>query len=236
MITQGVFGYIIGKKKRIMKVEDDADLLWQILIREIYVLMKHFGSKEELKKSFEKIKTTKNKPKIEDIEKCKIFTDLEVSTKTVKDWNCLLKLCQSSYINILEAGYILNQKDEYGFIFLLNLNNFSVSYYDNNSISKVTIDEIMLFDDMPKKTYIEIINDMKERFIIWNDKYSKVNEELAKLNKLKQEVKRQGAGNIEDKLDKLIYDMNFERGQLNINRRFFYTRLKWLDLIEENSI
>jgi flagellar motor component MotA len=94
----------------------------------------------------------------------------------------------------------------------------------------------MLFDDMPKKTYIEIINDMKERFIIWNDKYSKVNEELAKLNKLKQEVKRQGAGNIEDKLDKLIYDMNFERGQLNINRRFFYTRLKWLDLIEENSI
>ena len=53
MVTKGAFGYIIGKKKRIMIVNDDADLLWQILVREIYVLMKHFVTKEELQKAFE---------------------------------------------------------------------------------------------------------------------------------------------------------------------------------------
>jgi hypothetical protein len=48
MVTKGAFGYIIGKKKRIMLVNDDADLLWQILVREIYVLMKRFVTKEDL--------------------------------------------------------------------------------------------------------------------------------------------------------------------------------------------
>ena len=50
MANPGVFGYIIGRKKRLMRVENDADLLWQILVREIYVLMKHYGSKELLQK------------------------------------------------------------------------------------------------------------------------------------------------------------------------------------------
>ena len=47
MGTQGFFGYIIGKKKRIMQVQCDADLLWQILVREIYILMKHFKAIKE---------------------------------------------------------------------------------------------------------------------------------------------------------------------------------------------
>lgn len=236
MTTQGVFGYIIGKKKRISHVQHDADLLWQILVREIYVLMKHYGTKEALKEAFEKIMTTKNKPKAEDIEKCKIFTDLELPSE---DWKCILKWCESSYINIIESGYILNQKEEYGRIFMLDLNNFSVSYYSKKSsglnevLSIATIEEIMEFDDMPKRSYIEIVNEMNERFKIWNDKYSKVNKELEKLNILKQEVKRQGAENIVDKVDKLIYDMNNERVKLNLSRRVFYHRLKALDLIEE---
>ena len=55
MGTSGTFGYIIGKKKRMMYVHCDADLLWQILVREIYVLMKHYGSKEALQTAFEAI-------------------------------------------------------------------------------------------------------------------------------------------------------------------------------------
>ena len=237
MTSQGVFGYIIGKKKRISHVDHDADLLWQILVREIYVLMKHYGTKEALKESFEKIRTPKNKPKAEDIKKCKIFTDLEFPSE---DWKCILKWCESSYINMLESGYILNQKEEYGKIFMLDLNNFSVSYYSKKQegsakvlCASATIEDIMEFDDMPKISYIEIVNEMNEMFKIWNDKYSKVNEELEKLNILKKEAKRQGAGNIEDKVDKLIYDMNSERVKLNMNRRVFYHRLKSLDLIEE---
>ena len=88
---------------------------------------------------------------------------------------------------------------------------------------------------MPTKTYTEIVSEMNERFTIWYDKYSKVNEELNKLYRLKKEAKRQGAANIEDKVEKLIYDMEFQKRELNRNRRVFYHRLKALDLIEEDT-
>ena len=238
MGTQGVFGYIIGRKKRIIHVQYDADLLWQILVREIYVLMKHYGSKEALQTAFENIKTTKNNPKKEDIEKYKMFTDFEIERE---DWYSILKHCQSSFINILEAGYINNQKGEYGLIFMLDFNKGTVSFYgkshDNKDklFEKATLEEIMEFDDMPTKTYTEIVAEMNERFIIWYDKYRKVLEELEKLNKLKYEAKKQGAANIEDKVNKLIDDMEFEKRELNRNRRVFYHRLKALDLIEEEN-
>ena len=242
MGTQGVFGYIIGRKKRLMHVQYDADLLWQILVREIYVLMKHYGSKELLQTAFENIKTTKNNPKPDDIEKCKIFCDFEMKEQSCSDgWYSLLRNCQSSFINILEAGYIINQKEEYGLVFILDFNKGSVSFYSKNHDNKdtllgtATIEEIMEFEDMPVKTYTEIVAEMNERFIIWNEKYSKVLEELKKLNNLKQEAKRQGAANIEDKVIKLIDDMEFQRKELIRNRRVFYHRLKSLDLIEEEK-
>ena len=64
MGIQGAFGYIIGKKKRLMHVQFDADLLWQICVREIYLLMKHYGSLDLLKTAFENLKEAKNKPRI----------------------------------------------------------------------------------------------------------------------------------------------------------------------------
>jgi len=235
MGTQGVFGYIIGRKKRIIHVQYDADLLWQILVREIYILMKHYGTKESLQSEFEKIKTIKGNPKKEDIEKYKMFKDFE---NDADDWCSLLRYCQSSFINILEAGYIVNQKEEYGQCFMLDFNKGSVSFYgkryDNKDelIETVAIEEIMEFEDMPTKTYTEIVSEMNERFIIWYDKFSKVKDELDKLDNLKKEAKKQGAANIEDKVDKLIYDINFQKKELNRNRRVFYNRLKALDLIE----
>jgi hypothetical protein len=238
MGTQGVFGYIIGRKKRIIHVQYDADLLWQILVREIYVLMKHYGSKEVLQSMFEKIKTTKTTPKKEDIEKVKMFKDFENEND---EWSSLLRHCQSSFINILEAGCIVNQKEEYGQCFILDFNKGSVSFYGKHNDKKdkifetATIEEIMEFEDMPTKTYTEIVSEMRERFTIWYDKYTKIQEELDKLNKLKFEAKKQGAANIEDKVEKLIYDMEFEKRELNRNRRVFYHRLKALDLIEEEN-
>jgi hypothetical protein len=236
MGTQGVFGYIIGRKKRIIHVQYDSDLLWQILVREIYVLIKHYGSKETLQTEFEKIKTTKGTPKKEDIEKYKMFKDYENEND---DWSNLLRHCQSSFINILEAGYILNQKEEYGQCFMLDFNKGSISFYDKRHDKKdelletATIEEIMEFEDMPTKTYTEIVSEMNERFIIWHDKLSKVKDELEKLDILKKKAKKQGAANIEDKVDKLIYDINFQKKELNRTRRVFYHRLKALDLIEE---
>lgn len=170
MVTKGAFGYIIGKKKRFILVNDDADLLWQILVREIYVLMKHFKTKEDLKKAFEAIIVAKNNPNFGQIQQCKCFTDFDNSDD---DWNwpSLLRYCQSSFINVLECGYILNEKsDVYGHIFLLDFNKGEVVYYfkdcdgKDKEIDSAKIEEIMEFHDMPSKNYTEIVSEMREKF------------------------------------------------------------------------
>lgn len=241
MVTKGAFGYIIGKKKRLMPVNDDADLLWQILVREIYVLMKHYVNKEDLQKAFEAIIVTKNKPNFGQIQQCRCFTDFDNSDD---DWNwpSLLRYCQSSFINILESGHILNEKrDVYGHIFVLDFNKGEVVYYfkdcdgKNNEIDSAKIEEIMEFEDMPTKSYTEIVTEMREKFGLFYENITKVRTEIEKLNKLLVESKRQGAANIEEKVDKLLYEMKIEERKLNIGRRVFYNRLKSLDLIEDES-
>lgn len=239
MATKGVFGYIIGKKKRMMKVDDDADLLWQLLVREIYVLMKHYKTKEQLQEAFSLIKV--HKPNFKgfkpgELEKIKYYTDY-----TKDDINLTenrLRYCQSSYINILNAEYIDNQTEEYGHIFMLDFNKGSVRYYKKlydgkiEEIDTATIEELMEFEDMPLKTYEEIMKDMTDRFDNYYEKLLKIDEEISKLVHLKDNSKKQGAANIEEKVDKLLYDMKWERKLLNIKRREFYYRLKALDLIE----
>jgi hypothetical protein len=235
-MPQGFFGYTIGKKKYIMRVQQDADLLWQILVREIYVLMCHYKTKEELEKAFDKIKTAKNKPKQSDIEKCKIFTDY---TLPLNDWSSILRYSQLSYINLLESGYILNEKNDIGEIFMLDFNKGSVRHYRKDiegktkEIDSVTIKEIMEFDDMPIKSYTEIVTEMSEKFQEYYKNYIRIEEEINKLLKLKTDARRQGAINIELKVNNLLDDMNNEKMKLNLSRRVFYNRLKALDLIED---
>jgi len=237
-MSQGVFGYIIGKKKRMMNVQYDATLSWQVLVREIYVLMKHYGSKEALKDVFETIKVTPKMPKESDIEKCKYFTDFELLNDERIKWQGLLRFCQISFINLLESGYILNEKEESGYIFMLDFNKGTIKYYlkEYNKIKELnqaTFEEIMEFEEMPKKKYTEIVSEMRENFNDFYEKFTKVQTEIEKLNILMKETKRQGAANIEYKVKKLLDDMKFEERQLNKNRRVFYNRLKALDLIEE---
>jgi hypothetical protein len=242
MITKGAFGYVIGKKKRLMCVNDDADLLWQILIREIYVLVKHYKTIDELQKAFEKIVVAKNKPNFGQTQQSKCFTDFDNSDDGDWNWSTLLRYCQSSFINILEAGYILNEKnDVYGHIFLLDFNKGEVQYYlkdmdgKNKKIDSAKIEEIMAFDEMPTKNYDEIVSEMRERFAIFYENITKVRTEIEKLHKLLTESKRQGAANIEEKVDKLLYEMKIEERKLNAGRRVFYNRLKALDLIDEEK-
>ena len=242
MVTKGAFGYIIGKKKRIMPVNDDADLLWQILVREIYVLMKHYKTKEDLQKAFEAIVVAKNKPNFGQTQQCKCFTDFENSDDDDWNWSALLRYCQSSFINILESGHILNEKHGlYGHIFLLDFNKGEVSFFykdcddKDKEIDSAKIEEIMDFEDMPSKSYTEIVAEMRERFAVFYENITKVRTEIEKLNKLLAESKRQGAANIEEKVDKLLYEMKIEERKLNSGRRVFYNRLKVLDLIEEEN-
>jgi len=247
MGTQGCFGYIIGKKKKIMHVECDADLLWQILVRELYILMKHFKTKEALQEAFETIKLTKSKPKLEDIEKCKIFTNFEIHNShnnTITEdisWKTMLHFCQSSYINILESGYIINEKEETGLIFMLDFNKGLIRFYNKDLTKKIqelnsaTIEEIMEFDEMPTKSYTEIVSEMKEKFAQYYTNLSKIDEEINKLNNLKKKAQEQCAINIELKVKNLFDEIDFERKALNMRRRVFYHRLKALDLIEEED-
>ena len=241
MVTSGTFGYIIGKKKRMMHVKYDADLLWQILVREIYVLMKHYGSKEALQMAFEAIKTTKNKPKDSDIKKLKIFTDFTVANENESDWYCLLRHCQNSFINILEAGYIINQKDEYGLVFLLDFNKGSVSYYGKNydktitNLETATIEEIMEFDDMPTNTYTEIVSEMKDRFEKYDKKINMVDEEIRKINDIIKKAKEMGGDqNIIQKAKVLLADMEWQHKKLELDYRYFYHRMDALNLISHD--
>lgn len=242
MIEPGFFGYIIGKKKHMMYVEDNADLFWQVLVREIFVLIKHYGSKDALKKAFENIKIAKNKPKKKDIEKCRIFTDFEMCNE---EWSTLLKFCKLSFINILESGYILNdfcdKSSKPTLVFILDFNKGIARYYRKNwndkiiELNSATLEEILNFDEMPRMSYQEIVTEMRQKFDRYYDAYLKVEEEIKKLNKLKQETRKQGAANIEEKVDKLIEDMKWQKKELTISRRVFYNRLKQLDLIEETN-
>ena len=202
--------------------------------------MKHFQTKEALINAFEKIKTTKSLPKQSNIENFRIFTNFETQTNAAKDWSTILYYCQSSFINILEAGYIVNDCNENGLILMLDFNKGKVNYYNRDlndkitNIQSATIEEIMNFNEMPIKSYIEIVEEMKIKFIDFYDKYLKIEEELQKLKNLKDISKIQNAANIEEKVNKLIDDMNWEKKKLNSSRRFFYYRLKALDLIEES--
>jgi len=243
MIYEGTFGYIIGKKKRIMYVKNDANLLWQILVREIYVLMKHYKTKEALQQAFETIKITKvkPKPKKEDKEKCKIFTDLEAIQDTPDDWCNILRYCQGSYINILDAGYIVNQSNEVGQVFMLDFNKGIARFFTTDLSGKTkelniaTIEEIMEFDDMPTNSYTEIVTEMHNKFSEFNVKYSKVQEEIDKINIIISEAKKQCSYNIEKKAKELLDSMLWERKRLILERRVFYNRLKALDLIDETQ-
>lgn len=242
MGTQGSFGYKIGRKIRLMHVQYDADLLWQILVREIYVLMKHYGSIDSLREAFTNLLEAKNKPKAEAIEKCKIFTDLQVSYQNTSDWYCLTRYCQHSFINILESGYFLNNGQNSGLVFILDFNTNSVQFYGvdyekkKTEYEKATIDEIMEFEDMPEKTYTEIVTEMRERFENYDKQVKEVDLEIERINNIIKKAMELGRDeNVIYKANKLLDDMKWEKKKLEMKNRFFYHRLDVLNLIDHES-
>jgi hypothetical protein len=140
----------------------------------------------------------------------------------------------------LEAGHIVNQKDDVGASFILDFNKGAViySYKELHGKSKIietaTIEEIMSFDEMPTKSYTEIVDEMRERFAEFHVKYQKAQEQFVKLSNIITESRRQCSYNIEEKARKLLDDVISEKKQLVAKRRAFYYRLKALDLIESD--
>jgi hypothetical protein len=239
---KGSFGYKIGKKIRLMNVEYEANLLWQICVREIYVLMNHYKSIENLKEAFEKLIEAKNKPKPEAIEKCKPFMDLKALDENISEWSNLTRFCQHSFINIVESGYFLNNGQDLGLVLLLDFNTNSVSFYRkdiNKNITeyeKTIINEIMEFEDMPIKTYNEITKETRERFEKYEDKIKKVNKEIENINNIIKKSHDLGSEqNIIDKARKLLDDLNWTKRKIYMEYRFFYNRLNLLNLIDHET-
>jgi hypothetical protein len=237
MGTYGSFGYKIGRKVRLMKVYTDADLLWKILIREMYVLLQHFGSIDALKNAFLELKDAKNKPKLNDIEKCKIFTDLNVS---MNDWYSLTRYCQHSFINILESGVILNNgKLNDAYVFLIDFNTNCVRFYGvdykekETEYEKATFEEILTFEDMPTSTLTDIVNEMREKFEMYSLKKQKIEKQIENVQGIIQKTHELGSEqNILDGANKMKDDLYWEKKKLDIHYRVFFNRLKALDLFE----
>jgi hypothetical protein len=239
MGTQGSFGYKIGRKIRLMHVQFDADMLWQILVREIYVLMKHYGSIDSLREAFENLLEAKGKPKKEAIEKCKVFTSVDDTS----EWYCLTRHCQYSFINILESGYFLNNGHQNSsLVFILDFNTNSVRFYGvdwnkkETEYEKATIDEIMEFEEMPTKTYIEIVSEMRERFENYDKQVKEVDLEIERINNIIKKARELGGDeNVLTKAKKLLEDMEFEKRKLEMKYRVFYHRLDALNLIDHEA-
>jgi len=239
---KGSFGYKIGKKIRLMNVEYDAYLLWQICVREIYVLMNHYKTIECLKEVFEKLIEAKNKLKSDSIKKCKPFMDLKALDENIPEWYSVTRYCQHSFINILESGYFLNNGQDLGLVLLLDFNTNSILFYSkdiNKNITeyeKATIDEIMEFEDMPVKNYNEIITETRERFEKYEDKIKKVNKEMENINNIIKKSHDLGSEqNIIDKAKKLLDELNWTKRKIYMEYRFFYNRLELLNLIDHNE-
>lgn len=240
MGIKGSFGYKIGRRLRLMYIHSDADLLWKILVREIFVLMKHYGTIEPLREAFINLKDAKGKPKPETIEKCKVYTD---KSQTTNDWYFLLRHCQHSFINILNSDYFLNNGNEdSGLILLLDFNTNSVIFYDKNYkkevtiYEKATINEIMEYEDMPTKTLTEIIQEMNENFIKYNNNIEKIRIERENVESIINKVKELGSEqNIIQRANKLIDDLDTQKVKLDMSYRVFYNRLDVLNLIDHTT-
>jgi len=241
MGTYGSFGYKIGKKIRLMQVDSDADLLWQICVREIYVLIKHYGSISTLKEQFNNLKDTKGKPKKD---MSKIYSGFNIENE---DWSNILRFCQHSFINVLDSGYFLNNGIKHGLVFILDFNTNEVIFnaynwnpqtkkYDNIvEYNKVTIDEIMQFEDMPTKSMTEILIEMKDRFSLFQDKLNKIQIEKDRIQGIINKAKELGSDhNILERAKKLMDDMDMEKRKLELQYRFFYHRLDALNLIDHS--
>ena len=182
MGTQGVFGYILGKKKRYMHIQFDANIAYNVLIRELYILIKHFGDVDKLKEEFDKIKNGSGIPTKQNIDKTKYYSNFNVSMQSTYDWYCLLKYCQMSFINIIDCGFMLNCRDEYGYIFTLNFNTNRITFKNNNRIIyDHDIYDIFKMDNMPQITYDEIIHDVRLEYNIIKEK---IDEKKDIINKI----------------------------------------------------
>ena len=246
--TTGAFGFKLGKKVRLMHIDKNADILWQICVRELYILMKHYGTCEALSDAFKQLKDAKGKPTRSALEQCIYFQDhlyeaKEKAKEKDQTWSSLLKYCQLSYINVLESGYFLNNGTKSGLVFILDLNTYSVRLCEIDKKSGkekehqcATLHELLEFDDMPTITLSALLDDMKGRYHTYQAKMSDINRELEKVNTIIEKTKEMGSDqNIMTKTRQLLDTLLWDKKKADMEYRFLYNRLTRIDLIEDEA-
>lgn len=154
-----------------MHVNSNSELLWKQLTREIYVLLRHYGSSDELRKAFSNLYHPEGPPSSFARERCKYYSDLDSSKQSYNDWYCLMKYCQGSFINILDSGYFLDNGNEAGLIFMLDLDKEIIYFYYQSEtyseiIDETSLDELMTWADMPQCSLEKLVLQFKEsRFV-----------------------------------------------------------------------
>lgn len=191
MGTRGLYGFILNGIYYLMYVHYDGDMLMSVMKREAYVILKYYGSIENVKKEFGEIKwrTCGLNPTKKEIELLEPWTNLEVENRTTKSWYCLLHYCQKSLIHTLESGYILlhdnkppttNRPDYSGFMCWWNLDSNTIEFYDGEELIQ-KLEPYVLIKNKPKNFPIKTLDKIIENF------YNLCNEnknELEKQNKL----------------------------------------------------
>jgi hypothetical protein len=110
MGTRGAFGFW---KDGVHKVTyNHSDSYPSVLGNEVVEFIKGHTI-GELNKIFDKIEMVdrNTKPTKEQIEKCKPFTDLGVSSQSTNDWYCLLREAQGNLSAYADWAYIINLSD-----------------------------------------------------------------------------------------------------------------------------
>ena len=166
MGTYGFYEYIIDSKKYTAYTQFDADTMWSILSRQIYVLLKHYGSVELLKNAFKQIKIIDNttQPTQTEINELIIYYDPQVGTQRKNDWYCLLRKTQMNLILTLNSGYMLFEKyipDV--FLFTIDFDNNKLSFqYSGEKKEECNIEDVFTnITNPPTITYDEYIAEFK---------------------------------------------------------------------------
>lgn len=245
MNIEGSFGYKIGRKIRLFHVTHNADILWQTCVRELYVLLKHYGNIDDLKKNMKNLKIPKKMPNERDIEKLKLYMDekIEIYDTSSMEWDALLKHCQHSFINAIQSGYFLNNGKDMGYVFIVDFNKEWIKFYYKKSDGKVipynevTLTEIMNFDEMPTASLHDIHLQTQTQFDIYYQKRVYIEKEIQKIkNIIDKTIEMGGEQNIIQKAKTMLEKMEWEKNKILLGYKVFYNRLNMLNLIEQNEI
>lgn len=239
MGTQGSLGYKLGRKTRLIHVDCHAELLWQIVVRELYVLLQHFGSVSALREAFEKVQIVKPKhtPTPEAIERCKPYTSAGITTPMT--WRDLTTYCQHSLINVLETGYMLSNGEKWGHVCVVDFNQETVRFYrtyptrlQEEELEHASLHEIETFEDMPVKRYEEIVQEDNARAEQFAQLIGDFDDKIAHIRKSLQNAKDIGATyEMLHTASQWLVETEAQRAKCVATYRYLYHRLDALSLI-----